>query len=162
MNIFRMIHFARHYDKKNETNRQMLTRISIKFFVLFFIVFMFDTLLDWFLSGIHFLLELLHLLSESIEYMIEVMLENTFQTSSQQSDVIIVNGAVIIGLYALYRVYLVAPKLCDRFKQILFSIWLRWIRGELTYWQTLPFSQKVNLILLNITGFGSLLFLLTV
>lgn len=134
----------------------------MKFFVLFFMVFMFDTLLDWFLSGIDLLLGLVHLLTESLEYTVEIILEYTLQTSSQQSDIIIVNGTVIIALYALYRLYFVAPKLCARFKQILFSIWLRWIRGQLIYWQTLPISQKVNLILVNITGFGSLLFLLTV
>ena len=162
MNIFRMIHFAWHYDKKNESNRQMLTRISIKFFILFFIVFMFDILLDWFLSCINSLIVLLHLLTELIEYVAEVILEYTLQTSPQQSDIIIVNGTIIIALYALYRLYFVAPKLCARFKHILFSIWLRWIRGQLIYWQPLPLSQKVNLTLFNITGFGSLLFLLTV
>jgi hypothetical protein len=123
---------------------------------------MFDTLLDWFVAGIHSLLGLVHLLTESIEYMVEVILKYTLQTSSQQSDIIIVNGTVVIFMYALYRLYLVAPKLCVQCKQTLFSIWLRWIKGELIYWQTLPLRQNFNLLLINISGFGSLIFLLTI
>ncbi len=161
MNIYRVILTAWQYDKRNESNRQMLIRVSIKFLLLFFIILMFDSLLDWFLGGIHFLFGLVHLLIESIEYIIEVILEQSLQTNSQQSDIIIVNGTIFIALYVLYRFCLATPTLCVRFKQMLWTIHARWIRRETVYWQALPLSQKMYWVISHVSGFSGLLFLLT-
>ena len=120
-----------------------------------------DLLIDWFLGAVHFLFELAHLLIESIEYMIEVLLEHTLQTDSQQSDIIIVNGTIFIALYVLYRLYLATPTLCVRCKQMLCNFFSRWIRRESIYWKTLPLSQKINWTIYHVSGFSGLLFLLT-
>lgn len=161
MNIYRVILTAWQYDKRNESNRQMLIRVSIKFLLLFFIILMFDSLLDWFLGGIHFLFGLVHLFIESIEYIIEVILEQSLQTNTQQSDIIIVNGTIFIALYVLYRFYLATPTLCVRCKQMLCNFFSRWIRRESIYWKTLPLSQKINWTIYHVSGFSGLLFLLT-
>jgi len=67
---------------------------------------MFDLLLDCFLGGVHILFGIVHLFIESIEYMIEVLLERILQTNSQQSDIIIVNSAIFIVLFVIYRLCL--------------------------------------------------------
>ncbi|MDQ7089308.1 MAG: hypothetical protein Q9M50_01480 [Methylococcales bacterium] len=161
MNIYKVILTAWQHDKKNESNRQMLIRVGINFLLLFFIILIFDSLLDWFLAGIHFIFGLIHLFTESIEYIVGAILEHSLETNSKQSDIIIANSTIFIALYLLYHFYRAAPRLCVRLKKMLSTLYARWVRKETAYWQALPLSQKIYWIISHISGFSGLLLLMT-
>ncbi len=138
--------FFSHYDKRNESDGQMVTRISSKFAVLIFVIFMLDTLLHWFLIIMHHVFELIHLLIEAIEYSIELILGAAFNTNSQESDIIIVNGTIIISLYLCYRFYWAAPVLYTRLTHGFFACCMRIIGREMTCWQESTLIRKIKLV----------------
>lgn len=161
LNIFSIIRTAWQYDKRDESNRQMIARIGIKFLLLLFLIMMFDSLFDWFLDFSHFIILLIHLLVESIEHWLSLLLEQALQTDRQQSVLIIVSSTIIIVLYGLHRLYISTPKLYTQCKHALAAIWVRWLTSEATYWQFLPLKQKIYLLLFYIFNLTSLIFLIT-
>ena len=136
--------FAKPYDKRNETDRQMLQRVGRKFAVLFFIILMFDTLLGWFLGIVNFAIHLLHIIIQAIEYSLLIFLGHLFQFNQQQSETIIVNVTIIIALYLAYRFILAVPGLTIRVKQYLLSAWLQHINRESSCWQAMSFTHKIK------------------
>lgn len=155
-------HFFGQYDKQDESDVQMIKRIARKFAILFFIIFMFDTLLDWFLSLMDSAYELIHLFVEFIEYSIEVILGYTLQTNHQESETIIVNATIIIGIYVFYRFCRALPQLFSYFKDKLSAMWLRAIERESSYWQALTIMRKIKLIAVYSIGITFLSSVLTV
>ena len=87
-----------HYDKRHESDWQMLKRIGGKFAVVFFLILISDTLLDWLLGLIDLLFEFLHIIIELVEYSFEVILEHTLHTDHYHNEVVIVNVAIIFSL----------------------------------------------------------------
>lgn len=139
----------------------MLVRVSKKFAVFFILILMFDTLFDWLLELFDAIFELIHLLIEVIEHFLELFLEHTFHTSHHQSETIIVNSAIIIAMYGLYRLFRAAPRLYKQFKRNSLAAWLRHIRRESSCWRALPLNKKIKLVLTYSLGFAGLLFWLT-
>jgi len=131
-------------NKKQETDSQMLIRISRKFILVFIFILMFDTLLDVFLGVLDLLFEGIHILIEAIEYSIEVILELTLNTDHQSSEMIIVNSAIIVFLYLLYLLYRSIPKLYSK----LSSSFSRYLDRKTSDWQELSLSHKIKLITL--------------
>ncbi|MCK4843269.1 MAG: hypothetical protein KAT04_15520 [Methylococcales bacterium] len=148
-------------NKSLETDQQMLIRISIKFAVIFFVIFMFDFLLDGFSWFFDIVIELLHLLIESVEYSIELMLEYTLNSDHQQSETIIVNTAIILMFYGAYKLFRRIPSLCRRLKNKISLIWHAYIKQELYYWQSATLIRKIKIVTIYSVGVSSLLFLIT-
>lgn len=138
--------FVKHYDKRVESDRQMLQRVSIKFVTLIFIISMFDTLMDWLLGILNIVIHLTHLIIEAIEYWLELLLTYILHTNSQQSEIIIVNATIIIVLFLAYRSMLAAPQLFIRFKRNFRAAWLRHLRREASYWRTRSLSHKIKCV----------------
>jgi len=159
MNILKIIQDAWQYDKRNESCRQALVRISIKFLTLIFIILMFDSLIDWFLMGAHGISELIHLLIETIEYSLILILEHIFNINQHQSEVVIVNIAIIGVLYSLFRLYQNAPRLYLKIKRNFYTVYLKYIRRESACWRLLTLEQKASLITCYFAGLSCLLFL---
>ena len=152
--------FAKQYDKRNESDRQMLQRIASKYAVLFFVILMFDTLLDWFLGLTDLVLHLAHLFIEAIEYILELILSNVLQTTPQQSEMIIVNATIIIALYLTYRFMFAAPGLTIRVKQYFLSAWLRFINRESSCWRAMSLTHKIKWLSAYSVGSACLLIFL--
>ena len=152
--------FARQYDKRYESDRQMLQRIGGKFAVLFVIILMFDTLLDWFLGLIDLAIHLIHLIIQAIEYSLLVFLEYLFDFDQQQSETIIVNATVIFALYLVYRLILAVPGLTIWIKQYCLSAWLRYIKQESTCWQAMSLTHKIKWLSAYSIGTTCLIFFL--
>lgn len=146
------------YNLNKESDRQMLTRISKKFALLLVFIFMFDTLLDWFLGLMDLLIEVIHILIEAIEYSIELLLEHIFHTDHQQSEMIIVNGAIIISLFLLYKFCLSIPKLCNKLNKSC----LLYVERKLSYWQMIPLKKQIKLVVAYSVGISIVLFFLTI
>lgn len=136
--------FVNQCDKRNESEQQMLQRVGRKFGILFFVILIFDTLLDWFLGLIDIVIHLIHIIIEAIEYLLEVLLENIFHIEHHQSEAIIVNGALIITFYLVYRFSFAAPDLYVRFKRYCLAIWLRYIKRESSCWQAMSLVHKIK------------------
>jgi hypothetical protein len=162
MNIFKIIQRIRQYDKKGESNQQMLVRIGIKFLILIFIILIFDSLLDWLLGGIHTIVELIHLLIKVIEYFLELILEYGLQIDYHQNEIIIVNIIIISMLYTFYHLYrhISISNLYFRMKRNIFSFYLKCIRRELDYWRSLTLVRKTILITCYFVALTCLLFIL--
>ncbi len=145
------------YDKSQETDSQMLTRIGKKFVLIFFVLLMSDTLFDWFLGLLDLLFEGIHIVIEAIEYSIELILESLFQTNHQQSELIIVNVTLIISLYLVYRFCLATPKLYSSLTKKVSSYFDR----KTAYWLELPLIRKIKLASTYCFGITCILFLVT-
>ena len=139
-------HFPRQYDKRYESDGQMIIRVSRKFVVSLIIVFMFDTLLDWFLSLFDSVIELIHLMIEFFEFSFESILQHTLNTNHHESEIIMVNSTIIIVLYGLYRFKLVAPKLYVYGKNNFSAAWQRVIERESSCWRALTLMRKIKLL----------------
>lgn len=159
MNLFKIIQFIHQYDKKGESNQQMIVRISIKFLILIFIILIFDSLLDWLLDGIHTLFELTHLLIEVIEYFLEIILKYGLQIDYHKNEIVIVNIIIIGMLYTFYHLYQHISNLYFRMKRNIFLFYLKCMRRELAYWRSLTLVRKTNLITCYFVAFTCLLFL---
>jgi len=145
-------------EKPQETDRQMLTRISKKFALILVVIFMFDTLIDWILGLIDLMLEGSHILIEAIEYSIEILLEHTLHTDHQHSEIIIVNGTILLCLYLTYRLYFLIPKLCSRFikKCSLYA------KHKSIDWHEIPLIRKAKISTVYCLGITCILFILTI
>ena len=152
INLMRKISVMRQHDKCNESTREMLIRIGAKFIALSCFLLMFDLVLD-------LLLDVVHLLIEFIEYTLGVVLHNLFHINHQQSEVIIVNGALVISLYGLYSLYFSAPRLYTRSKRKCRAFLLRRIKQESAYWRGLSLERKTALIFFYLSTSYCLLFL---
>ncbi len=149
------------YDKRNESDQQMLIRISTKFAILFVVIFMFDSLLDLVSGLIDLVIELLHLIIEFFEYSIESLLEHILNANHQQSDVIIVNFVIILGLYGIYRLCLVIPRLFNWSTRRTKAAWLKRKRRETAYWRALSLNRKIKVGTAYLIGISCILFFVT-
>jgi len=160
-NFIEKTFFAKPCDKRYESDRQMIRRVGRKFAVIFFVILMFDTLLDWFLGLTDFVIHLLHLIIQAIEYSLLISLEHWFQFNQQQSEMIVVNAAVIIALFLTYRFIRLTPEWVVRLRQYLQSAWLRYIGRESSRWQAMSFTRKIKCISAYSFGTTCLLFLIS-
>jgi len=152
INLIRKISVIRQHDKCKESTREMLIQIGAKFIALFCFLLMFDSLLGLLLDGVHLLIEF-------IEYTLGVVLHNLFHINHQQSEVIIVNSALIISLYGLYSLYISAPRLYTRFKRKYRVFLLRHIKQDSAYWRGLSLERKTALIIIYLSASYCLFFL---
>jgi len=145
-------------DKTQETDQQMLIRISKKFALILIVIFMFDTLIDWFLGLLDLMIEGSHIVIEAIEYSIEILLETTLHTDHQHSEMIIVNGTILLCLYLTYRLYFLIPKLYAKFikKCNLYA------ERQSTRWHETPLIRKVKVSTVYCLGISCILFILTI
>ncbi len=145
------------YDINQETDSQMLKRISKKFALILVFIFMFDTLFDWFIGLLDLMYEGFHIIIEAIEYSIELLLEHIFHTDHQHSEMIIVNGAILLAVYLIYRLYKATPKLLSKLSKSL----LLYLDRKLSSWQEIPLMRKSKLITTYCIGISCVLFTVT-
>ena len=141
------------YDKRFESDQQMLKRIGIKFAVLFFIILMFDTLVDLLLGLIDFALHIVHLIIEAIEYSLLMLLGQLFNFDDKLSETIIVNTAIIIALFLAYRLIFAAPGWAIRVRNYLLATWPQHIKQESFRWRAKSLIHKIKW--LGAYGFGT-------
>ena len=149
------------YDKRNESDRQMLTRISTKFAILFFIIFMFDSLLDLLSGLIDLLVDLLHLVIEFFEYSIELLLEHILNANHQESEVIIVNVAILLIIYLFYRFCRIIPRFFNWIMRRTKAAWLRHKHREVACWQVQSLNRKIKVCTAYCLGIFCILFFIT-
>ncbi len=145
----------------DESDRQMLARVAWQFFWLFVILFFFEDLLDFAVEIVHSVFEILHLLIEFIEGYIEEILEHLLHTDHHQSETIIVNAVLLIGMYGFYRFVRAFPRIVRRLKRNCCAAWLKYRRRRLAYWRALLPEQKVKLATAYLVGLALLLSWLT-
>ncbi len=149
------------YDKRYESDGQMLIRISKKFAVLFVVIFMFDTIFELLHNVFDVTLTVLHTILDFFEYSLELLLEHLLNANHQQSDMIIVNFTIVFGIYLFYRFCLVLPRFTNWVKRRIKAAWLRRKRREIHCWHALPFNRKIKVCIVYLTGISCILFLVT-
>ena len=152
--------FAKSYDKHFESDRQMLLRVGRKFAVLCIVILMFDTLLHGLLGLIDFVIHIMHLIIQAIEYSLLISLQHWFNVDQQQSEMIVVNATIIIALYLSYRLVLATPGLIVHIKQYLRSAWMRYIERESSIWRAVSLNRKIKCLGIYSLGTTCLLFLM--
>jgi hypothetical protein len=135
--------------------------VAIQFAVLFFVIFMFDTLLDGFIGLFDLVVELVHLGMDIVEYSIELILESTIHTGHQESEIIIINSALILMLYIMYRAFFAIPKVYRRLTRKYKAARLLRKRRRTAQWRLMSLVSKVKLISAYAFGVSYLLFLVT-
>jgi len=146
---------------RNETDGEMLLGIAKNFAILFFVIFMFDSILDGLFWLIDNVIELIHIGIEAIEFSVETLLENVFHTDRFQSELIIVNSAIVFALYMIYRLYYVIPRWVASFKRKLKAAWLRNKRHRSSNWRAMSTACKIKWVSAYSFGITCLIFLIT-
>lgn len=144
-----------------DSDRQMLARVAWQFFWLFIVLLFFEDLLDLVTDVVHSVFEILHLLIEFLEGLVEDFLEHLLHTDHHQSETIIVNAVLLLGLYGLYRLFRALPRIFRRIKRNYLAAWLNYKRRKYSYWRALSSTQKIKLTAAYSTGLALLLFWLT-
>ncbi len=145
----------------DDSDGQMLARVAWQFFWLFLALLFFEDLLDFAIEIMHSIFEILHLLLEFIEGYVEEILEHFLHTDHHQSETIIVNALLLIGLYGFYRFVRAFPRIVRRLKRNYGAVRLKYKRRRLAYWRALLPNQKIKLTAAYLTGLALLLFWLT-
>ena len=140
------------------SDKEMLIHVGVKFLILFIVILGFDFLLDLFLGILDFFFELIHLLIEIIDETLEKLLKDSLPTSHQQNEAIIVNVAMLIALFGIYKLFH-GVRFLYRLKRHIKADWLNYKKRKSTSWNILPLVSKIKLVTAYCAGF-SLLFLL--
>lgn len=144
-------------DVPYHSDKDMLIHVGIKFLLLFTIILSFDFLLDLVLMILDVIFEILHLLIEIIDEMLESLLKEALPTSHHQNEVIIVNVALIIVLFSIYKLFH-GVRYLYRLKRHIKADWLSYKKRQSLNWHLLPIMSKIKLVVAYCVGF-SLLFL---
>lgn len=148
-----ILNFEDHHSDKN-----MLIHVGIKFLLLFIIILSFDFLVDLLLMALDLIFEIIHLLIEIIDELLESLLAETLPTTHHQNEVIIVNIALIIVLFSLYKLFH-GVRFIYRLKRHIKADWLNYKKRKILDWKLLPLFSKMKLVTAYLTGF-SLIYLL--
>lgn len=140
------------------SDKEMLIHVGVKFLLLFIIIFSFDFLVELMLIVVDLIFEMIHLLIEVVEELLESILAETLPTNKHQNEVIIVNIAMIIVLYALYKVTH-GIKYLYGLKRHIKADWLSYKKRKARDWKLLSLVSKNKLVTAYCIGF-SLTFLL--
>ncbi len=143
---------------EHHSDKDMLLHVGVKFLLLFIIILSFDFLIDLVLMVLDLLFEILHLLIEFIDEMLESMLAEALPTSHHQNEVIIVNVALVIVLFGLYKLFH-GIRFIYRLKRHIKADWLNYKKRKTLGWQCLSVISKIKLVTAYCVGF-SLIFLL--
>jgi len=142
----------------HHSDKAMLIHVGLKFLFLFIIIFSFDFLIDLVLMALDLIFEILHLLIEIFEEILESILAEALPTSKHQNEVVIVNLALGIVLFALYKIFH-GIRFIYRLKRHIKADWLNYKKRKTLDWQALSIISKIKLVTAYCTGF-SLIFLL--
>jgi glucan phosphoethanolaminetransferase (alkaline phosphatase superfamily) len=149
---------ASHDSHAVHSDKDMLIHVAIKFILLFIIIFSFDFLLDLLLMALDLIFEIIHLLIEFIEEILESILAEALPTNKHENEVIIVNFAMILVLFGLYKLFH-GVRFIYRLKRHIKADWLRYKQRKSHDWKLLSLVSKIKLVAAYCTGF-SLVFLL--
>ena len=149
------------YRGLEETDGQMILRITKKFALLFGVIFLFDSIIDLLSTLLDISGDFLHLIINFFEYSFELLIEHISNASHHESEVIIVNVALVVGFYLFYRLLRWLPKLFHGFSRRIKLMWLRRQRKRKTYWHHIPLNRKIKICCVYTVGISAILFFLT-
>lgn len=161
MSVIRDIFCFNKYEKRDESDLQMVGRVARKFVVWFFFFLAFDTLLDWSIALFDIILELLHLAIDFVEYSVEILLEHVFHTGHYDSEIIIVNTAILVFIFLVYFAYKKAPILYQRWKNKLMTAYAAKKAYEAACWHALTLTRKIKVVAMYCVCITCFLFLVT-
>lgn len=98
------------YFKDAFLNLSLVKRILICIFLIGLFISLYDVLL-------HTLLVCLHLTFEWVEYMLEEIIEHTFHTNRQQSQLVVFYLLWLIGFFGLYRLMIILYRVYESLKE---------------------------------------------
>lgn len=131
------------YSKNVQKQDQKIFKCISRNFVLIFIFLqVHDTLLDWMLGFLDHATGGIHTIVEAFEYSFEVILGYALHTNHHQSEIIIVNAAIIFGLCFTYRFIKALPKLYNRLTNNL----RQYNERQSSSWKAMPLIRKIKWI----------------
>ena len=98
------------YFKDVFINLSLVKRILICIFLIGLFSSLYDVLL-------HTLFVVLHLTFEWVEYILEEIIEHTFHTNRQQSQLVVFYLLWLIGFFALYRLMIILYRVYESLKK---------------------------------------------
>lgn len=140
-------------EAHHHSDKEMLKHVAIKFLLLFVIILSFDVLFDLMLMLLDLFFEVIHLLIEIIDEVLESLLAETLPTTHHQNEVIIVNVALIIVLFSLYKLFH-GVRFIYRLKRHIKVDWLIYKRHKIKDWRSLSLVSKIKLVMAYCAGFS--------
>ena len=134
------------------SDKEMLIHVALKFLLLFIIILSFDFLIDLALMALELIFEIIHLLIEFIEEILESILAGTLSTGKHHNEVIIVNIAMIIVLFGLYKLFY-GVRFVYRLKRHIKADWLNYKKRKTLDWQSLSLVSQIKLVCAYCIGF---------
>lgn len=144
--------------KKAES--RILFAVGIKFILAYMILLMFDVLLDGFMAVLDLAVEFIHVLIEIFEALAEEGLEKVLHTKHQQSEMIILNSALIGVLIVLYYFIKALPHMVVAAEKLLLQKLKVYWTSSLLHWKSYSIWMKLKLSIVYILGFLGLTLLI--
>lgn len=142
----------------HHSDKEMLLYIALKFLLLLVAIFYFDVLIHLLTHLFSIGVEVVHLLIEFIEEILEALLEKISPTTRHQNEVIIVNTAMLLVVFGVYKLFF-SLRFVYRLKRHLKMDWLRYRKRQALNWSFLPLASKVKLVTAYVVGFISVFLL---
>ncbi|MGJ0514831.1 MAG: hypothetical protein ACR65O_03640 [Methylomicrobium sp.] len=95
------------------------------------------------------LVEFGHILFESIEMVLDHVIEGIFETDLHSTQTIVFYVLVAIGTYILYRAWRIALRICHRCELAWNSFRAEHQLNAMEYWRGLTLFEKVKLVLIS-------------
>jgi hypothetical protein len=146
----------------SQTNRTILYSLTLVGIAIILTIpdVIFDFTVDLVHTLFEFLLESMHTLFEGVELILDEVIEHTFHTDLQQTQLIVFYIMLLIGLGLSYGLLKLLIRLYRKCKNILASLWLEEKTLISLYWLKLSLINKVKLIAI-IGGLAYLFFLVS-
>lgn len=146
----------------SQTNRTILYSLALVGIAV--ILTIPDVIFDFSLDLIHtlfdFLLDSIHTILEGIELVLDNVVEYSFHTDLQQTQLIVFYIMLLMGLGISYGLLKLLLRLYRKCKNILISVWLEEKTLISLYWLNLSLINKIKLITI-IGGLAYLFFLVS-
>ncbi|WP_428353395.1 hypothetical protein [Methyloprofundus sp.] len=146
------------YIQEQHSDKQMLINVALKFLLLFTIIFTFDFLVDLVFFLLDLIFEIIHLIIEVIEELLESIMAEALPTDKHQNEAIIVNLAMLIVIFGLYKLFH-GFRFVYHLKRHIRADWLKYKRSKTSCWQGLSLLSKIKLVSAYCTGFTLVFFL---
>ncbi|SJM95020.1 conserved membrane hypothetical protein [Crenothrix polyspora] len=119
-------------------------KVVIKAVLVISALFFYDTFWDLFLSLLHYLFGILHLMFEFCEHTLERLIEHLFHVDPRTAEVLVFYVMLSIGAYATLKLIQLLPDCYRALVEQVTAYWQQSKAETLGYWQAQSLKGKIQ------------------
>lgn len=119
-------------------------KVIINAVLVISVLFFYDTFWDLFLSLLHHLFGMLHLMFEFCEHTLERLIEHLFHVDPRTAEVMVFYVMLSIGAYAVFKLIQRLPRWYNVLVHWFAAFWQQEKDKTLEHWQAQPVKGKIQ------------------